>query len=150
MMLVLVGGFVAFRLFSKEEAPPRDFTALEFAGADASHTGSCYSLDTVLVANRSGSDATRTWSSPRDDVWTLKLDEIYQGNGGPVRVFQIYTFEKDGDQARLTSVEASEGQSTDVNRNIDLLIKDSKALRATPVDRCLEPGATGYLFKPRR
>jgi hypothetical protein len=149
MMLVMVGGFLVFRLSSKGDTPSRDFTQLEFAGADAGHTGSCYSLDTILIANREG-DAVRTWTSPRDDVWVLKIDNVVGGSGGPVRIFQILTFEKHGEQVRLTAVESSSENSTDVAENIDGLIGGSKARRSTPIDRCLEPGATGYLFTPRR
>jgi hypothetical protein len=150
MMLVLVGGFLAYRVLGSDDAPSRDFTALEFAGADEDHTGSCYSLDTVLVASRIGSPAARTWTSPRDDVWVLLVDDVVQGNGGPVRVFQKFTFEKDGNQVRLTSVDASKGRSIDVDENIDGLINVPKSRGSTPIDRCLEPGATGYLFQPKR
>jgi hypothetical protein len=149
MMLVLVGGYLVFRLTSADDAPSRDFTALEFAGADADHTGSCYSLDTVLITNREG-DALRTWTSPRDDVWTLKVENVVNGNGGPKRIFQEFTFEKDGEKVRLTSVNASGGYTVDVEQNIDELLGGPKARHSTPIDRCLEPGATGYLFKPRR
>ena len=74
MMLVIAGGYLVYHLSSKEDAPSRDFTELEFAGADYQHTGSCYSLRTVLNTNRFFSDATRSWSSPREDAWTLALD----------------------------------------------------------------------------
>ncbi|HEU4780794.1 MAG TPA: hypothetical protein VFS58_13010 [Steroidobacteraceae bacterium] len=150
MMLVLVGGYLIFRLTSDEDAPSRDFTALEFAGADADHTGSCYSLDTVLIANRIGSTAVRTWTSTHEDAWTLLVDDIIQGTGGPVRDFQKFTFEKHSVQIRLTSVDASKGHPTDVGKNIDWLIDGPRARSSTPIDRCLEPGAAGYRFTPRR
>jgi len=149
MLLVMVGGFLVFRLTSKEDAPSRDFTALEFSGADADHTGTCYSLDTILIANRQG-DAVRTWTSPRDDVWTLKIENVVGGYSGPVHIFQTYTFEKHDQQVRLTSVDASKGLPTEIAQNIDTLLEGPKAWRSTPIDRCLEPGATGYLFEPRR
>jgi hypothetical protein len=150
MMLVLVVGFVGYRFLGADDAPSRDFTALEFAGADEDHTGSCYSLDTVLVASRIGSSAARTWTSPREDVWELLIDDVVQGNGGPVRVFSKYTFEKVDDQVRLISAEGSKGHSTDLEENIDGLINFPKSRGSTPIDRCLEPGATGYRFKPQR
>ncbi len=149
MLLVMVGGFLVYRLTSKEDAPSRKFTALEFAGADADHTGSCYSLDTVLITNREG-DAVRTWTSARDDVWTLKVENVIGGTGGPVHVFQEFTFEKVGEKVQLTSVDASEGYPTEVDRNIDMLLEAPKVRGSTPIDRCREPGATGYLFRPRR
>jgi len=149
MLLVMVGGFLVFRLTSKEEAPSRDFIALEFAGADSDRTGSCYSLETVLLVSREG-NPSRTWTSPREDVWTLELDDVVQGHGGPIRIFQTFTFEKVDELVRLTSVEASTGYLTGVEQNIDQFVRAAQAQRSTPVDRCLEPGATGYLFAPRR
>ena len=150
MLLVMVGGFLVHRALSKEVAPARDFTELEFAGADSLHTGSCYSLSTVLIANLPFSTATRTWTSPRDYAWTLTLEDVVQGHGGPVRVFQQFTFEKHDDRVRLVSVEASEGFSTEVGPNIDALLDAPTARNSTPVDRCLEPGAARYRFSPRR
>ena len=65
MLLVIVGGFLIFRLSSDEEAPSREFTELEFAGADDDHTG------TLLFAQHGArrqspvfSNAARTWTSP--------------------------------------------------------------------------------------
>jgi len=105
----------------------------------------------VLVTNRFFSDATRSWSSPREDAWTLALDSIVQGNGGPTQIAQKFTFEKDGDQVRLASVEASERLPTDLKTNVDALLESPRALRSTPVERCQKEGATGYLFvAPRR
>ncbi len=150
MMLVMVGGYLVYHLTSKEEAPPSDFTELEFAGADFGHTGSCYSLGTVLFANRAFSGAVRTWTSPREDAWTLSLDDVVQGHAGPQSIFQKFTFEKHGELVRLVSVEASKGSSTDLKINIDNLIGDPIALRSTTVERCQQEGATGYLFVPPR
>jgi len=150
MLLVMAGGYLVFRLSTKEVAPLRDFTQLEFAGADQEHTGTCYSLDSVLIANRARADSTRTWVSPRKDVWTLKLDQIVQANGGPVRMFQEFTFERFDEQVRLTSIAASKGLPTDVGANIDMLIDAPHEMNSTPVDRCRTPGATGYDFTPGR
>jgi len=143
MLLVIVGGFLTVRFMSREEGPSRDFTELEFAD-------SCYSLSTVLISNRFLSGASRTWNAPRDDAWTLKLDDIVQGPGGPTRIYQKFTFEKDGAQVRLVSMEASEGLDTDLAHNLDTLLEVPNERHSTPVDRCQEPGATGYHFVPRR
>jgi hypothetical protein len=151
MLLVMAGTYLAYHLSSKEDAPSREFTELEFAGADEEHTGSCYSLSTVLIANRAFSGAVRTWSSPRKDEWTLALDSIVQGNGGPLQISQKFTFEKSGEQVRLVWVEASEKMPTDLKLNIDALLENPRALNSTPVERCQKEGATGYLFTaPRR
>jgi len=143
MLLVIVGGFLTVRFTSREEGPSRDFTELEFAD-------SCYSLSTVLISNRFLSGASRTWNAPRDDAWTLKLDEIVQGPGGPTRIYEKFTFEQDGAQVRLVSMEASAGLDTDLAHNLDTLLEVPNDRHSTPVDRCQEPGATGYHFVPRR
>jgi hypothetical protein len=143
MLLVLVGGYLAVRHSTQDQGPSRNFTELEFAD-------SCYSLSTVLIANRFLSGASRTWTAPRDDAWTLKLDDIVQGNGGPVRMFQKFTFEKFGDQIRLVGMDASEGLETGLTHNLDALLELPNERYATPVDRCLQPGANGYHFVPKR
>lgn len=143
MLLVIVGGFLTVRYMARDEGPSRDFTELELSD-------SCYSLSTVLIANRFLSGASRTWTTARDDEWTLKLDDIVAGPGGPVRMFQKFTFEKFGTQVRLVSVEASEGLETDLTHNLDALLAVPNERRSSPVERCQEPGATGYRFKPRR
>jgi hypothetical protein len=143
MLLVMVGGFLTIRYMHREEGPSRKFTELELAD-------SCYSLSTVLIANRFLSGASRTWTTPREDAWTLKLDDVVQGNGGPVRMFQKFTFEKFGNQVRLVEMEASEGLGTNLTDNLDTLLETPNERHSTPVERCQEPGATGYHFKPKR
>jgi hypothetical protein len=143
MLLVIVGGFLAVRYTSRDDGPSREFTELEFSD-------SCYSLSTVLIANRFMSGASRTWTAPREDAWTLKLDDIVAGPGGPVRMYQKFTFEKFGTQVRLVSVEASKGLEPDLTHNTNSLLEVPNDRRSTPVERCEEPGATGYRFKPRR
>ena len=151
MLLVMIGGFVIYKTVSKEAAPPRDFTDLELAAADAGHDGTCYALSTVLVANGVFGNALRTWSAPDkddDDRWMLTLESVQQGNNGPVSRFQKFTFERDGDEVRLASVEASEGLPTEVGVNIDRMLEAPHGLKSTPVDRCRKDGATGYQYPP--
>jgi len=150
MLLVMVGGYLIYHLASKEDAPPREFTDLEFAGADAGHTGSCYSFGTVLFAHRARNKAARTWTSPREDAWMLTLEDVVQGYTGPQSIFQKFTFEKHGDQIRLVSVDASEKISTDLKANIDDLLEGPHDLDSTPVERCQQDGAAGYDFKPSK
>jgi hypothetical protein len=135
---------------SREEAPSRDFLELEFAGADAAHSGSCYSLSTVLIANGVFGGTTRTWTAAGDDTWTLGLETVAQSYNGPVHEFQNLTFEQVDKLVRLTGVDASKGRPTDVNRNIDMLLEAPNARHSTPVDRCLAAGATGYAYKARK
>jgi hypothetical protein len=150
MLLVMVGGYLVHRYLSSDDAPSRSFTELEFAGADDDHTGSCYSLSTLLIANRPYSNATRNWTRLRDGKWTLMLEDVAQGYGGPVSVFQKFTFEKIGEQVRLVGMEATKGMKTGIEENIDALLEMPNARHSTPVDRCLAPGAAGYRFVPRR
>jgi len=150
MLLVIVGGFAIYRGMSKEEAPSRDFLELEFAGADADSTGSCYSLSTVLIANGVFGGTTRTWKAAGDDAWTLGIETVSQSYNGPVHDFQNFTFEESGKQARLKSVEASEGRPTDLTKNVDMLLEAPNARHSTPVERCAASGAAGYRYKPRK
>jgi hypothetical protein len=150
MLLVVAGGLAIYRGTSKEDAPSREYLELEFAGADAAHTGSCYSLGTVLIANGVFGATTRTWKAGGEDVWTLGVENVTQSHSGPVHEFQNFTFEKSGVQVHLRSVEASKGRPTDVANNIDTLLEAAHGHRSTPVDRCQASGATGYRFTPRK
>lgn len=150
MLLVVVVGFLVHRVMSKEDAPSRDFVELEFAGADANHTGSCYSLSTVLIANGVFGGVPRTWTEAGGNTWTLGLETVSQAYNGPVHEFQNFTFEKTGKQVRLKAVEASAGRPTDVEKNVDMLLDAPNTRHSTPVDRCLESGATGYRYQPRK
>ncbi len=143
MLLVVVGGFLAVRYTSRDEGPSRAFTELEFSD-------SCYSLSTVLIANRFLNNASRTWTAPRDDAWTLKLDDIVAGPGGPIRMYQKFTFQKYGDQVRLVAMEASEGLNTELVHNVDALLAEPNARRSTPIERCQKTEATGYHFVAKR
>jgi hypothetical protein len=150
MLLVMVGGFAIYRGMAKEEAPARDFLELEFAGADPGHSGTCYSLSTVLIANGIFGGVTRTWKTADDDSWTLSLESVSQSYNGPVHEFQNFTFEKSGKQVRLESVEASEGRPTDTAKNIDTLLEAPNTRHSTPVERCTGSGSTGYHYEPRK
>ena len=147
MLAVMVGGFLIARQCSADKLPPRDFTARELTGVDES--GSCYSLSTILAANRVVSASTSTWDSPRDGTWRLKLESVVQGYGGPQHLFRTLTFEQSGDRVRLVSVDASKHQPDTIQSNIDDLLDAPTSLKSTPVDRCGKNGGTGYRYKPR-
>lgn len=147
MLAVMVGGFLIAKQCSADKLPPRDFTALEFAGADL--TGSCYSLSTILTANRVISAATSSWESPREGTWKLKLEAVVQGYAGPELMSRTLTFQQSNDQIRLVSVDASKNQPDTIESNIDELLSAPNSLRSTPVDRCGKNGGTGYLYKAR-
>lgn len=151
MLLVLVGGYAIYKGVSKDEAPSREFTGLELAADDAGHSGTCYALSTVLVANGVFGGALRTWTAPEEDnenKWMLTLESVQQGYNGPVHQFQKFTFERDGEQMRLVAVESSKGLPTETAANIDRLLEAPHGLKSTPVDRCRADHATGYQYPP--
>src|SRR3954466_10628706 len=99
MLLVMIGTFAAYRLTGADDTPARNFTELELAAADSEHTGTCYSLSTVLIANGVNRNTVRTWSrADNDDEWKLMLEDVVQGPNGPARVFQEFTFARHGAQ----------------------------------------------------
>jgi hypothetical protein len=144
MVLIIAGAFLINRGCSDEKSPSQEFADLELAGADEEQTGSCYALSTVLVANGIFGNVARTWTSPRENVWTLGLENVVQGYNGPVHVYQNFTFEQVGQQVRLVSVDASEGRSTDITENIDELLRPPNGRKSTPVERCNQPGTDKY------
>lgn len=149
MVLVMVGGFMTWRALHSDDKPSREFTELELAADDENHTGTCYALSTVLVANGIYGNAARTWTAPEEknhDKWTLILESVVEGPNGPVHQFQNFTFERIGEQVRLVKVEASEGFPTALGANIDRLLEAPHDRKSTPVDRCLKDGGKGYKF----
>jgi hypothetical protein len=65
-------------------------------------------------------------------------------------MFQKYTFEKFGDQVRLVAMEASKGLDTELAHSVDALLESPNERHSTPIERCQQPGATGYHYVPRR
>ena len=151
MLLAIVGGFTIYKAMSKEDVPSREFTELELAADDEDHTGTCYSLSTVLVANGVFGNALRTWSAPDPDnenKWTLEIENVRHGPNGPEHMFQRFTFEKFGEQVRLVDVEASEDLPTDITENIDRMLQAPHHRKSTATDRCLKDGGIGYQYPP--
>jgi len=145
MLLLVVLAFTGYRMMHKPDAPARDFTDLELS--IPGEEGSCYALSTVLVANGIFGNAPRTWKMTGDRAWQLTVERIVQGYGGPAREFSSWTFEKRGKSVELIAVEASQGQPQEPASSIEQLLSAPNARHSTPVARCLEPGASGYLFK---
>jgi hypothetical protein len=153
MLLVIFGGFAVHQLTGRGDTPARDFTGLELAAADPAHTGTCYALDTVLLASTFGTNAVSTWTRPDaddDDRWTLRLENVQQGPNGPAHVFQEFSFRRIEDMIRLVNVEASGGISEDLRHNIDALLQGPHTMNSTPVERCQVSGATGYQFASKK
>jgi hypothetical protein len=152
MLLVVVGGFALWKATASKDAPSHEFMELELAAGGADSIGTCYSLNTVLIANGALNNTARTWTAPkgsRGAEWTLLLESVQQGYNGPTRDFRKFTFLRHGEQVQMVSVEASQGHPDAVGATIDDLLQAPHARRSTPVDRCRQPNADGYQFPPK-
>ena len=145
MLLLVVLAFTGYRMMHKPHEPPREFTDLELSlpGED----GSCYALGTTLVANGLFGQTPRTWKSTGENEWQLTVERVVQAYNGPAREFSTWTFEKHGKAVELTKVESSRGRPQEPTVALDELLHAPNGYHSTPVDRCKEPGTTGYHFK---
>jgi hypothetical protein len=78
VILVLVfGGVAAWFVFGQRHSgPPAEIAALEMMRGDISETPSCFSLGSVLTANRldgSGSDVGVVWTNRVKDEWAMRV-----------------------------------------------------------------------------
>ena len=145
LAVTLALGYVALRGGTKDDAPPREFTDLELSLPG--EQGSCYSLSTAFIANGIYGKTPRTWEKADHGAWRLTVERVTQAFNGPTREFNTWTFEKHGNVVELVKVEASEGMPQTPAASLDDLLDAPNSIHSTPVARCLEPGATGYLFK---
>lgn len=145
LALTLVVGFLVHRAVSKEDSPSREFTDLELSLPG--QEGSCYSLSTTYIANGIFGKAPRTWKNTGKNAWQLTVERVVEGYGGPTRDFSTWTFERHGKAVELVQVEASPGNPQTPVESLDDLLIAPNSLHSTPVDRCLDAGATGYRFK---
>lgn len=143
--LTIALGLLAYHALSPRDAPERAFTELELSLPG--REGSCFSLSTTLIANGIFGKTPRTWKQAGDDSWQLTVESLAQGYAGPVREFSSWTFEKHGKEVELVGVEASPGRPQTPEASLTDLLAAPNARRSTPVDRCREPGASGYLYQ---
>jgi hypothetical protein len=146
--LVFALAFVLYRTFGDTEAaPPRDFLELELAAADDQHTGTCYSLSTVLIANTVGySNATISWHRVDRDTWTRRNEELLQSYAGPTVQWQSFTFKRENEQIVPIAHDAAPDPVPPLDVAIDRLLEAPIARRSTRIDRCLK-GEVGYTPK---
>jgi hypothetical protein len=74
--LVLIGIALWMVFGERHSAPPPGLAALELVRGDMNETGSCFTLGSVLKANRldeSASDASVVWTSRVRDEWTMRV-----------------------------------------------------------------------------
>jgi len=90
--LILIGIAVYFVFSQRHSSPPPEIAALELLRGDINETGSCFSLGSVLTANRldgSASDASVVWRTRVRDEWTMRVERG--------KSWSAYTFMRQGD-----------------------------------------------------
>jgi hypothetical protein len=146
---VIVLAFLAYRLFgATDTAPPRDFLELELLAADNEHTGTCYSLSTVLIANTIGySNATVSWHRVVPDTWTRRSEEMVQSTRGPTHVWQSITFRRENERILPVAHDSAPDPGPTLVDAIDQLLHAPIERGSTRVQRCLAGGAS---YTPKR
>jgi hypothetical protein len=77
IFVIALAGAAVWFVFGQRSEPPPEVTALELVRGDFYETPSCFSLGSVLTANRldgSASDSSVGWSTRVRDEWTLRVD----------------------------------------------------------------------------
>jgi hypothetical protein len=76
-VLVVAGTAVWFAFGQRHSGPPAEIAALELVRGDINETGSCFSLGSVLRANRldgSATDVSVVWTTGVRDEWTMRVE----------------------------------------------------------------------------
>ena len=90
--LILLGIAVWFVFGQRHSGPPAGIAALELVRGDINETPSCFSLGSVLTANRldgSATDASVVWTTRVRDEWTMRVERG--------KSWSAYTFMRKGD-----------------------------------------------------
>lgn len=120
---------IYFVFTSRHADPPTEYTALELATVGAATTPSCYSLQSVLVANNLAGGAKRSWSERVRNEWTLRID-----NG---RDWRTYRFTREGDLVVPTQVVSSDKlPQISTDEAIDAWLAAAAARNAPKMARC--------------
>ena len=131
-VLAMVGTGVWFVFGQRSKAPP-EVTALEVARGDISRTPSCFSLDSVLAANRldgSSSDASVGWTTRVRDEWTMT---VRRGKS-----WSAYTFIQEGGILTPVRLAFSDDlpQDTGMEQAMDELLAATANGRVPRMARC--------------
>jgi hypothetical protein len=130
--LVLIGVALWFVFAQRQSQPPAELAALELVRGDLNDTGSCFSLGSVLVANRldgSASDAGVVWTTRVRDEWTLR---VQRGES-----WRAYTFVKEPGRVRPVRVAFSDDlPQVGVEKAVDELLVATENGSVPRVKRC--------------
>ena len=75
--LIFIGAVAWFVFSQRHSSPPPEIAALELLRGDFYDTPSCYSLASVIQANRldgTDSEASVLWTTRVRDEWTMRVD----------------------------------------------------------------------------
>ena len=89
---VLIGTALWFVFGQRHSSPPAEIAALELVRGDINETPSCFSLGSVLTANRldgSAADASVLWTTRVRDEWTMRVERG--------KSWSAYTFMREGE-----------------------------------------------------
>ena len=143
-LLAIVSVYLLHRAFGAHEPePPQSFLDSELAlNADATR-GSCYALDTVLVADFAlRRDLVRSWSTPTRDSWQLRVEGMGGMPNAPQHFARLYRFEKHARRVTLADVESEDSarpQSTDAA--LEELLRGPTQRHSTRITDCVEASA---------
>jgi hypothetical protein len=120
---------IYFVFANRHSDPPPEYTALELTTGGAAPAPSCYTLQSVLVANNLTGTAKRTWSQRVKNEWTLRID-----NG---RDWRSYRFTREGDLVVPSQVVSSDKlPQIGTQEAIDAWLKAAADKNAAKVQRC--------------
>jgi hypothetical protein len=145
LLVVLVASLVLYRwLGPREVGPPRDFLELELLASDTEATGTCFSLNTVLIANSfSYSRGVVSWTANTDSTWSRRTETLEQGYGGQQHHWEVFTFERQGAAVAVIAHESSQDPAPSLQKAVDSLLEAPLERRSTRIERCAS-GARGY------
>jgi hypothetical protein len=132
IFVVALAGAAVWFVFGQRSEPPPEVSALEVLRGDFYETPSCFSLGSVLTANRldgSASDAGVGWSTRVRDEWTLRVDRG--------KSWSAYTFVKQGGMMLPVRVAFSDDlPQLGVEQAVDALLKATANGSVPRVARC--------------
>lgn len=131
--LALAGTAVWFLFGQRHSSPPPEIAALELARGDIPYTPSCFTLGSVLTANRldgSASDASVLWTTRVRDEWTMRVERG--------KSWSAYTFMRQGDLLLPVRLAFSDDlpQAPGMENAVDELLKATANGSVPKVARC--------------